>query len=429
MPQTLSEKILSAHAGRTLRAGDLAICRVDRVMATDTTAPLALKAFEAMGGDVPWDPDKVVLVIDHASPAPNERIANLHKMMREFAARTGCRFYDVGSGIGHHVMMDEGLVGPGDLVLGADSHTTTYGALGAFASGVGSTDLAAVMLTGKTWLRVPETTKVTLTGRLQSGVAPKDVVLHLAGRLGIAGATYRAIEWHGEPVRRLALWGRIPLANMAVEMGAKAGIVPPEGLPDWPLAPEADNPELGTRNPEPLTPDPDARYIDEIEIDLSTLAPQIAVPHSPDAVRDLDSARGTPVQYAFLGSCTNARTEDLREAAEVVRGKRVASGVRFVIAPASRRVLEEIAADGTLATLSEAGATFITPGCGPCVGTHQGVPGDAETVISAANRNFQGRMGNPRANIYLASPATVAASAIAGEITAPPEAIPPEATA
>ncbi len=402
MPQTLSEKILSAHAGRTLRAGDLAICRVDRVMATDTTAPLALQAFEAMGGDVPWDPERVVLVIDHASPAPNERIANLHAMMRRFAARTGCRFYDVGSGIGHHVMLDEGLVGPGDLVLGADSHTTTYGALGAFSTGVGSTDLAAVMLTGKTWLRVPETTKVTLTGRLQPGVSPKDVVLHLAGRLGIAGATYRAIEWHGEPVERLALWGRIPLANMAVEMGAKAGLVPPAGLADAPPG---------------LAPDPDARYAEEVEIDLSALAPQIALPHSPDAVRDVEAARGTPVQYAFLGSCTNARTEDLRQAAAVVRGRHVAPGVRFVIAPASRRVLEEIAADGTLATLSQAGATFITPGCGPCVGTHQGVPADAETVISATNRNFQGRMGNPRAEIYLASPETVAASAVAGVVT------------
>ena len=407
---TLAEKILSAHAGRPLAAGDLAVCRVDRVMATDTTAPLALQAFEAMGGDLPWDPDKVVLVIDHASPAPNERIANLHAMMRRFAARTGCRFYDVGSGIGHHVMLDEGLVGPGDLVLGADSHTTTYGALGAFSTGVGSTDLAAVMLTGKTWLRVPETTKVTLVGRLQPGVAPKDVVLHLAGRLGIAGATYRAIEWHGEPVRRLPLWGRIPLANMAVEMGAKAGIVPPAGLTSSSLDGVADAPAG-------LEPDPDARYVDEVEIDLSTLEPQVALPHSPDAVRDLDAAAGTPVDYAFIGSCTNARTEDLRQAAEVVRGQRVAPGVRFVVAPASRRVLEEIAADGTLATLSQAGATFITPGCGPCVGTHQGVPADAETVISAANRNFQGRMGNPRADIYLASPATVAASAIAGVVT------------
>lgn len=371
-------------------------------MATDTTAPLALKAFQAMGGDIPWDPEKVVLVIDHASPAPNERIANLHAMMRRFAARTGCRFYDVGSGIGHHVMMDEGLVGPGDLVLGADSHTTTYGALGAFATGVGSTDLAAVMLTGKTWLRVPETTKVTLSGRLQPGVAPKDVVLHLAGRLGIAGATYRAIEWHGESVERMALWARIPLANMAVEMGAKAGIVPPAGLGDAPPG---------------LVPDAGARYVDEVEIDLSALDPQVAVPHSPDAVRDLDAAFGTPIQYAFLGTCTNARTEDLQQAAAVVKGKHIADGVRFVIAPASRRVLEEIAADGTLETLSQAGATFITPGCGPCVGTHQGVPGDAETVISAANRNFQGRMGNPRADIFLASPETVAASAVAGHIS------------
>ena len=402
MAQTLAEKILSAHAGRPLAAGDLAVCRVDRVMATDTTAPLALQAFEAMGGETPWDPDRVVLVIDHASPAPNERIANLHKLMRQFAARTGCRLYDVGSGIGHHVMLDEGLVGPGDLVLGADSHTTTYGALGAFSTGVGSTDLAAVMLTGKTWLRVPETTRVTVRGRLRPGVAPKDVVLHLAGRLGIAGATYRSIEWHGPAVERLALWGRIPLANMAVEMGAKAGIVPPAGLADAP----AD-----------LVPDPGARYVEEFEIDLDALRPQVAVPHMPDNVRDVAEAEGERVDYAFIGSCTNARTEDLRQAADVVRGRRVADGVRFVVAPASRRVLEEIAADGTLATLSQAGATFITPGCGPCVGTHQGVPADAETVISAANRNFQGRMGNPRARIFLASPATVAASAVAGFVT------------
>ncbi|MBN8581149.1 MAG: 3-isopropylmalate dehydratase large subunit [Anaerolineae bacterium] len=408
MAQTISEKILSKHAGKPVKAGDIAVVHVDGVMATDATSPFAIKSFRAMGGKKLWDSERVSLIIDHASPAPNETVANLHKLMRDFSAEMGCRLYDIGEGICHQLMVEDAHVRPGDLFLGADSHTPTYGALNAFGIGVGSTDLAATMVTGKTWLKVPKTIKITLNGELKKGVTSKDLVLFLVKELGVEGANYQAVEFTGETVKSMTLASRMAIANMSSEMGAKTGLVDPTGLDLWyPF--------------EPTFADSGAEYVRELTFDVSALRPQIAKPHSPENVVAIDEVLGTKIHYAFIGSCTNTRLEDLHAAADVLKGKKLSSGVRLIIAPASKKVFNDALKDGTIGILSDAGATFITSGCGPCVGSHLGVPGDGEVVISSTNRNFQGRMGNPRAQVYLGSPAVVAASALAGEIMEPTE--------
>jgi 3-isopropylmalate/(R)-2-methylmalate dehydratase large subunit len=404
--KTLSEKILSAHAGQSVSAGDLVIVDVDKVMASDTTAPLTLKAFKEMGGEKVWDPNKVVFVIDHAAPSPNEVISNLHSLMREFAKEQGIKLYDAGEGICHQLMIENNHVKPGELVLGADSHTCTYGAVSAFSSGIGSTDLAGILLTGKTWLKVPESIQVNLRGSLRKGVAPKDIILRLEKILGIAGATYQAIEFTGEALYDISLDGRMTLANMVVEMGAKAGLVDITGLKEFESYHE-------------LQPDPDAVYNRVIDINVSEIEPQVACPHSPDNVVDISEIVGTKIDLAFIGSCTNGRLEDLQEAARILQGRKVNENVRLLVTPASNEVYKNAIADGTLMTLIQAGAKITTSGCGLCVGTHMGVPGNGENVISTTNRNFQGRMGNPRSNVYLGSPAVVAAAALEGEITDP----------
>lgn len=408
MGQTVSEKIISRHIGRSVGAGDLVVTPVDGVMATDTTAPLALKAFEKMGGTKVFDPSKCALVLDHAVPPPNERIANLHKMMREFAADQGMRLFEIGEGICHQVMIENAYVKPGDIFIGADSHTPTYGAVNAFASGVGSTDLAATMMTGKIWLKVPESIKIICNGQLQSGVSAKDLILYLVGKITISGATYKSVEFEGEAFEGMTVASRMTIANMVAEMGGKTAIVNPKGLElDYDF--------------EPIYPDKDAHYVETFEYDVSNLEPQVAAPESPDNVVNISEHSGQEINYAFIGTCCNGRLEDLQAAAEILKGKRIKPGVRMIIGPASKNVMIEAMNDGTLQILMDAGASIITPGCGPCVGTHQGVPGNDEVVISAANRNFRGRMGNPNSNIFLAAPATVAASALAGCITNPKE--------
>ncbi len=408
MSQTLTEKIISRHIGQPVQPGELVIVPADTVMASDVTGPYAIKAFQEMGGDRLWDADKVVLVIDHAAPAPNQRVGNLHAMMREFAREQGCRLYDVGAGICHQVMVENAHARPGEIVIGADSHSCTYGAVAAFATGMGSTDVAALMHTGKTWLKVPPTIKIELEGRLPAGTAPKDLILFLVGQLGISGANYQAIEYTGTAVERLSLAGRMTLASMSVEMGSKSGIVDPRGLElPYPF--------------EPMRADEDAHYEKVHRFDVSDLSSQVSVSHSPDQVVSLEEIKGTPINMAFIGTCTNGRLEDLEAAADILEGQHIAPQVRMIIAPASREVFNQALERGTVEILSRAGATFITPGCGPCVGTHLGVPGDEEVVISAANRNFRGRMGNPASKIYLASPAAVAASALSGIISEPNE--------
>ncbi|MED4353142.1 3-isopropylmalate dehydratase large subunit [Schinkia azotoformans] len=406
MGQTMIEKIISSHAGKDISQNQIAIVDVDMVMASDTTAPLTIKSFKEMGGINVWDCSKVVFVIDHAAPAPNERIANLHSLMRDFAKKQSIILYDAGDGICHQLMVENQHVKPGQLVLGADSHTCTYGALGALATGVGSTDLAAVLLTGKTWIKVPETIKIQLNGTLQPGVSAKDLILFIVGHLGIDGATYKAIEFTGEAIKELSLDSRLTIANMAIEMGAKAGFVDTNGLK---LPYDFEN----------IKADDDAIYDSVHVFDVSQLEPQVAIPHSPDNVKPITEVEGVAINQAFLGSCTNGRLEDLHEAAKILKGKKIHPNVRMIIAAASMDVHIKAVQDGTAEILMRSGATFLPSGCGPCVGTHLGVPGNEEGIISSTNRNFRGRMGNRNSNVYLASPATVAASALYGKITNP----------
>ncbi len=413
MGLTITEKIFSNHLGRTVRAGELVVSEVDFMMGQDGTSPLAIQAFRELGGRRVHDPSRVVMVIDHSAPSPLEGISNLHAMMRRFAAEQGVHLYDVGCGVCHCLLPEQGHVVPGDIVIGADSHTTTYGAINAFSTGVGSTDLAAAMLTGRLWFKVPETLRLVLRGTLPAGVFSKDVALFLAGKLTADGANYLAVEYGGEVISSLSVEARFTISNMAVEMGAKAGLM------------EADEKTLKwisrrtARSFSPVAPDPDASYREVLEFDLRELSPQVALPHRVDNVKPVEEVEGIPIQEAVIGTCTNGRLEDLEVAARILAGRRVSPEVRLVVAPASRQVLLQAMEKGVVQRLVEAGAALVTPGCGPCVGTHNGIPADGERVISTANRNFKGRMGNANADIYLASPATVAASAVAGKITDP----------
>ena len=390
----LAERILSDHAGYLLKAGDIAIVKVDSLMATDATAPMAIRAFKEMGGVKLKNSRSLSLIIDHVSPASTEKIANLHQVMRDFAKEFDCNFYEAGEGIGHQLMVEKGLIAAGDLVMGADSHSCSYGALGAFGTGVGATDLAAVMLTGKSWMRVPKTRFISLEGQLQQGVSAKDIALNLVRYFGSAGAGYDSLEFVGPGIKSLDLAARLTISSMAVEMGAMAGLFANAGQET-------------------------TKYEAEININLNELSPQISKPHAPENVVPLSDVLGKSIQMAFIGTCTNGRLTDLQQAALVLKGRHIAPGVRLVIGPASREVLLAALADGTLATLIEAGAIIAPPGCGPCVGNHLGIPGDGDVVISSANRNFKGRMGNAKAEVYLASPATVAASALAGILSDP----------
>ncbi|WP_003543241.1 3-isopropylmalate dehydratase large subunit [Desulfotomaculum nigrificans] len=413
--KTIIEKILSAHSGQDCRANDIVVAQVDYIMGQDGTSPLAIRAFENMNGKELFDPDKVALVIDHSAPSPLEGVSALHKLMREFAKQKGCHLYDIGAGVCHQLIPESGQVGPGSLVIGADSHTCTYGALNAFSTGVGSTDLAGGLISGKMWFKVPETVKFVCHGVLPPGVYAKDLILYLIGQVTADGCTYMAAEYTGEAIAALSMEGRFTVANMAIEMGAKAGLMEADEKTFQWLKRYTD------REFTPVSSDADANYHQVLEFDVSKLEPQVAKPHRVDNVAPISRVLGAPIQQAFIGTCTNGRLEDLRLAASILEGKKVHPDVRFIVAPASRRVYLDAMAEGVIQKLVEAGAAVVTPGCGPCVGTHNGVPADGETVLSTANRNFKGRMGNSNAEIYLASPATVAASALTGVITDPRE--------
>jgi len=411
--KTIAEKIFSAHSGTDSYAGDIVVADVDFVMGQDGTTPLAIRALESMGVDSVFDPAKVAVVMDHSSPSPIEGVSALHTMMREFGKKTGAKVYDVGCGVCHQLIPEAGHVVPGDLMVGCDSHTCTYGAVNVFSTGVGSTDGAAAMASGKLWFKVPDTLKVTYNGELQPGVFSKDLILALAGRIGADGATYMALEFHGPVIDTLSVDARMTISNMAIEVGAKAGLM------------KADEKTLawyegrGDRVPAPVDPDADAVYAQEIVFDASAIGPQVAKPHAVDNVSPIEEVVGTPIVQGFIGTCTNGRLEDLKIAADILRGRKVHPDVRLIVAPASKQILLDAIAAGYIQDLVEAGAVLVTPGCGPCVGTHNGVPSDGENVISTANRNFKGRMGNSNAFIYLGSPATVAASVIEGVITDP----------
>jgi 3-isopropylmalate/(R)-2-methylmalate dehydratase large subunit len=415
--QTISEKILSAKSGKSAFAGDVVVCPVDCALGTDGSTPMAIDYFEAMGGARVLSPGSIVFALDHYAPAPSRHTAELHQRMRHFAAAHGILLWDVGEGIGHQLVVETGRALPGGLAVGADSHAVMYGALNAFATGIGSSDLAAIFISGKIWLRVPESIRVTLTGQLPAGVYPKDIALALAKQLGADGAAYRALEFGGLPespgAMALDLEDRLVLSNLSVEMGAKNGIF---------AADEKTFAYLNGVEGDPQTPDADAHYYREVEIDLDLLTPQIALPHNVDRVVEIGESAATPVQMVYLGTCTGGRVRDYRQALAVLKaGGGIAPGVQLVVAPASRTVLETLARDGTLAEFIAMGAVIGTPGCGSCCGTCGSIPGDNVNVISTANRNFKGRMGNGAASIYLASPASCAAAAVRGAIADPRE--------
>lgn len=407
MNQTFAEQILSQSAGRTVQAGDLVVVDVDLVMMHDSLSPSIIETLHSeLGAERVWDPERVAVVIDHVAPAATVRQAEQQQAVRRWAAAQNIEhLFDVGRGISHPVLIEEGLVQPGMLVVGSDSHSTGYGAVAAFGSGMGTTDIALALATGQTWLRVPETVRVAARGRFQPGVSTKDFGLWATRTLRADGATYASVEWHGLPF--LPWTDRMTLATLSIEVGAKAGIVAPDGLdrsvPDW------------------LRVDEGASYLRSIECDLDTLEPQISVPHTVDNVFDLRDIGRVAVDVVYLGTCTNGHYADMAAAANILRGRRLAKGMRMIVVPASSESLAQAAADGTLTTLLQAGATIGTPGCGACIGRHMGVLAPDEVCLFTGNRNFRGRMGSPKANIYLASPEVAAATAVTGYITHPAE--------
>ncbi len=413
MGKTIAEKILSKHSGKDAKAGDIVIADLDFMIGQDGTSGVAIDVFRRM--DVPKvaDPSRIAIIIDHSSPSPNEGVSAIHKKIREFTAEQGIRLFDIGEGVCHQITPEFGFVVPGDLVIGADSHTCTYGAINVFSTGIGSTDLAAGMASGKLWFKVPDSVKFSVRGKWPKGVFSKDLVLKIIGDVTADGVTYKAAEFAGEAIDALSVEARFTISNMAIEMGAKAGLM------------NADKKALewvkkhSSRIPAPVTADPDAVYSAVHEYDVSKLSPQIAKPHTVDNTSPIEAMEGLELQQGLIGTCTNGRLEDLEVAAKILAGKNVRSGFRLIVAPASKKIFLDAMEKGYVRSIIDAGGVFVTPGCGPCVGTHNGVPSDGEKVISTANRNFKGRMGNNKSEIYLASPATVAASAIEGKIADP----------
>ncbi len=415
MGQTIAEKILSSHAGRDLKAGDFALCKIDFAFGQDGTSSIIIERVKELGASK--IKTKFCMVIDHNAPSPNVGVSRVHEKMRAFAKDCKAQLYDVGCGVCHQVIPESGEVLPGSLILGADSHTCTYGALGAFATGVGSTDLAISLVTGKNWFKVPQTIKIKVTGRLPKGVFAKDIILYIIKNIRADGATYKAIEFFGEGVDKLDMDSRFTICNMVVEMGAKVGFMPQDKKAFAWLKPRI---KKGTKI-KPVIADKNAEYENILEFDISGLEPQVSIPHSVDNVAQVQELKAIKINEAFLGTCTNGRLEDFKVAARILKSRKVAAGVKFIIAPSSRGVFLEALKLRLIDIFIKAGAAILAPGCGPCVGTHCGIPADGEIVISTANRNFKGRMGNPNAFIYLASPATVAASAIKGYICDPRE--------
>lgn len=417
MPQTIAEKILSAKSGRRVRAGDIAVCRLDAAMGTDGSVPMAIDYFRQIGRNRIAHPQDIVFALDHYAPAPTEKSRALQERTRAFAQEHGIAVWEVGEGIGHQLVVERGYATPGALVVGADSHAVTYGALNTFGTGIGSSDLAVAMASGKVWFKVPESIRVELAGRLRSPAAAKDVALELLRQLGADGARYAALEFTGEGVQHLDMADRLVISNMIVEMGAKAGLFPCDATT---LA------YLHARSPrraiEPVSADARAGYARTLRIDLAALEPLIAQPHRPDNVVPIAAATGQPVHMVYLGTCTGGRAKDLREALAVLSARGgVHPGVQLVVTPASREVEQDLEAGGELAQFRSLGATLGTPGCGACCGTCGSIPQNGQHVVSTANRNFIGRMGNPTASIWLASPAVCAAAAAAGRIVNPQE--------
>ena len=415
MGKTIAEKIIGEHAEKDVSAGDLAVVKVDLCLLQDGTGPLAVRELQKLGMEKVHNPKGTVLFIDHSSPSPRAELSNDHVLLRQFARKTGAVLSDVGCGICHQVMAED-YVCPGDILIGSDSHTCTAGALGAFATGMGSTDVAIAMALGKTWLRVPDSFKIQVTGKLANSVFPKDVILYIIGLIGADGADYRSLEFCGDTIDNMDMSGRLTLCNMAIEAGAKAGIVASDDV-TFEYLKEYGRPDKFRK----IAPDNDAVYEKVIEIDAEKLSPMIAFPHTVDNVKSVEEAKGIKIHQVFLGSCTNCRIDDLRIAAKILKGKKVHPDVRLLVTPASKKVYLQASKEGLLDILVEAGAAISSPGCAVCCGIHEGILADGEVCVATSNRNFLGRMGNPKSFVYLASPATATISALTGEITDPRE--------
>ena len=415
MGKTISEKILSEHSGRDAKADDFVISKVDLCLLQDGTGPLAVRQLELLGIKKVVNPSGIAVFLDHAAPCPRKELANDHITLRNFAKKTGCYLFEVGEGVCHQ-LMSELFTSPGDLLVGADSHTCTGGALGAFATGMGSTDVAVAMGLGKTWLRIPRTFRILVNGKFPAGVYAKDFMLYLIGTLGAEGATYRALEFTGEAMEALPMSERLVISNMVVEAGAKAGIFPSDRVTKAYLK------QHGRENRfKQVKSDKDAKFEKEIKIEVDKLAPMISLPHTVDNVKPVDKIGKVKIHQVFIGSCTNGRIEDLRVVADLWKGRKRNPDTRVIITPASKDVYMSAAKEGLLETFMDFDAMVTNPGCGACVGVHGGILGDGEVCLSTSNRNFLGRMGNPKGFVYLASPATAAVSAIKGEIADPRE--------
>ncbi|MFH1745753.1 MAG: 3-isopropylmalate dehydratase large subunit [Planctomycetota bacterium] len=416
MGQTFAQKVLARAAGLTeVAVGQIVTVKPRHLLTHDNTAAIVGKIGDELTEYGVVDADLPVIVLDHVTPAADEKTATGHKKVREFVTKNKIRnFYDIGEGICHQVVVEKGHARPGTIVVGSDSHTCSYGAVGVFSTGVDRTESASLLLTGQTWLRVPPTIRVNLQGRFQAGVGAKDLVLRIIGDIGADGASYSAVEFHGE-IANLSIPERFTIANMGIEMGAKIAVFPVDDQTIEYLNQVGVTPD----SYEALWADPDAKYERELVYDLATLEPVVAKPHTVDNVCPVGEVAGTPINQCLVGTCTNGRLNDLHEAADILDGKHIAANVRLLVLPASRAVYEAATEDGTLLKLSRAGATILPTGCGPCLGAHQGVLAPGEVCLSTANRNFKGRMGCKEAEIYLAGPATVAASALHGKITDP----------
>ena len=418
MGNTITEKILMAHTGlKKISAGQLINARVDIALGNDVTAPIAINEFKKAGGKKIFDKNKVALVLDHFTPNKDINSAQQCKAVREFALEQKVtHFYEGGQvGIEHALLPEQGIVLPGDLVIGADSHTCTYGALGAFATGVGSTDLAAVMLTGELWFKVPQSIKFVIYGKLQKWVSGKDLILHIIGRIGVDGALYKAMEFTGETIGKLPMADRLSMANMAIEAGAKNGIFAPDAITKEYVKKRA------KRDYKFYSSDADAVYSDIIEIDARKIEPQVAFPHLPSNVKGISKAGKVKIDQSLIGSCTNGRIEDLRIAAQILKKRKAASNVRLIVVPATPAIYKQALKEGLIEIFMNADAIISPPSCGACLGGHMGILAEGERAIATTNRNFVGRMGHPKSEVYLASPAVAAASAVLGRIASPEE--------
>ena len=416
MGMTMTQKILAAHAGlKSVKAGDLIEAKLDLVLGNDVTTPVAVDVFEKVGFEKVFDAEKIAIVLDHYTPAKDIKSAQLCKTARDFAKKHAItHFYDVGqAGIEHALLPEQGLTAPGELIVGADSHTCTYGALGAFSTGIGSTDMAAGMYSGLNWFKVPSAIQVVLKGKLQPYVSGKDVILHLIGLIGVDGALYKSIEFTGDGVSSLSMDDRFTIANMAIEAGGKNGIFPVDDRTVEYLAGRVTRPWTA------YEADPDAEYERVVEIDLSALVPTVSLPHLPENAKPVREVKGLPIDQVVIGSCTNGRISDLRIAASLLKGRKVAPGVRCIVIPATQAISLQCLEEGLTKIFLEAGCAFSTPTCGPCLGGHMGCMSEGERAVSTTNRNFVGRMGHVKSEIILASPAVAAASAVKGCVAAP----------